>query len=138
MFVTKPSTSYNRAARPNRAAPATPVKPVGRAAAALPLPEAAAEDALEATELVALEAPLVAEAMTEEAEEATEPALLVALLRAPPASLVMLPRIELAAEVKEAREDAAPDWPFAAAELRLERLAEKADSAELKLFATDP
>ncbi len=75
--------------------------------------------------------------MTEEAEEAAEPALLVALLRAPAASLVMLPRIELAAEVKEAREDAAPVALLAAAELRLERLAEKADSAELKLFATD-
>lgn len=127
-IVGRCSTSYNKAARPKRAAPAAPVKPVGRAAATFPVsvaPEALAD------------APLAAELMAEEAEEAAPPALLVALLATLPTSLEMLDRIELAAEVKEARDEEAPVALLAAAELRLERLDESADSAELALLAMD-
>jgi hypothetical protein len=123
------SSIYNRAAKPKRAAPATPapVKPVGKAAAAFPLaPEAETEAEPE-------EAALVAEAMADDAWEAAEPAWLVALLKALPAWLEALDRMELAAEFNEDREDAAPVELAAAAELRLERLLWRAEVTELKL-----
>jgi len=70
--------AYNKAARPKRAAPAAPVKAVGKAGATFPLLLApvAEPDA---------EAALDAEEMTEDALEMTEPAWLVALLKALPA-----------------------------------------------------
>jgi hypothetical protein len=80
----------------------------------------------------------VAELRAEDALEPTEAAVLWAALRAEAASLVMLPKILLELEVKEARLEAAPVLPVAASELRLERVAEKADTAELKLCAMDP
>lgn len=127
-IVLRCATSYNKAARPKRAAPAAPVRPVGRAAATLPVSEAPEPLA---------EAPLAAELMAEEADEAAPPALLVALLTTLPASLEMLAKIELAAEVKEARDEEAPVALLAAAELKLERLDERADSLELTLLAID-
>lgn len=126
--------AYNKAARPKRAAPAAPVNPVGIAAAPPVLAaEEAAEEAPEAAPDAALDAADWADETTEEALDVAEPTVLVAELRAPAAALVMLPKMELSAEVNEAREEAAPETLPAAAELRLERLAEKADSAELKL-----
>jgi len=79
----------------------------------------------------------VAELRAEDAPEATEPALLVTALRADAASVVMLPKMLLALEVKEDRLAAAPVLPVAASELRLERVAENAETAELKLAAMD-
>ncbi|KAI1621908.1 hypothetical protein EDD37DRAFT_499701 [Exophiala viscosa] len=134
----KVSTAYSKAARPKRAAPATPVNPVGKAAAAFVAPaEDAADEAPDAALDALLAAADVAEEMTDPALEVAEPIVLVAELRAPAASLVMLPRIDFSAEVNEAREEAAPLLPARAAELRLERVAEKADSAELKLCAME-
>jgi hypothetical protein len=61
----------------------------------------------------------------------------VTALKAEAASVVMLPKILSALEVNEERVAAAPVLPVAASELRLERVAEKADLAELKLSAID-
>ena len=58
-------------------------------------------------------------------------------LKAEAASVVMLPRILLALDVREERVAAAAVLPVAASELRLERVAENADFAELKLAAMD-
>jgi len=71
--------------------------------------------------------------MADDAWEAAEPAWLVALLKALPAWLEALDRMELAAEFNEDREDAAPVELAAAAELRLERLLWRAEVTELKL-----
>jgi len=131
-------TAYNNAARPKRAAPAAPVNPVGKAPAAfVAAAEDAADEAPEEAPDALLAAADVAEEMTDPALEVAEPIVLVAELRAPAASLVMLPRIDFSAEVNEESEEAAPLLPARASELRLERLAEKADSAELKLCATE-
>lgn len=83
-----------------------------------------------------VEAVAVAELTTEDASDATEPARLVTALRALAASEVMLPRMLFALEVRDEREAAAPVF-VAASELRRERVAEKADLAELKLAAMD-
>jgi len=136
------SVAYNKAARPKRAAPAAPVNPVGKAPAAfVAAAEDAAEEAPEAAPDAALDATLeaadAAEETTDEALDVAEPIVLVAELRAPAASLVMLPRIDFSADVKEESEEAAPLLPARASELRLERVAEKADSAELKLIAME-
>ena len=131
-------TAYNKTARPKRAAPAAPVSPVGKAPAAFVTPaEDAADEAPEAALDALLAAADVAEEMADPALEVAEPIVLVAELRAPAASLVMLPRIDFSAEVNDASEEAAPLLPARAAELRLERVEEKADSAELKLCAME-
>lgn len=109
------------AARPRRAAPAAPANAVGMAAAAFPLPVD----------------PAVADETADEAEDWTELALLVALLKALPAALEALLKTELAAAVREAREDEAAELPVAAAELRLAMLLESAPVAESKLEATE-
>jgi len=49
----------------------------------------------------------------------------------------MLPRMLFASEVRDESVAAAPVFPVAASELRLERVNEKADFAELKLAAID-
>ena len=115
--------NYNQTARPKRAAPATPVKPVGKAAAAFPLLDPVAE--------------AEADSIADEAAEAAEPARLVALLNVLPTPLVTLAKIELPAELREVNDEAAPLLPVAAAELRLARLLERADPAESRLEAAE-
>lgn len=116
---------YNNAARPRRPAPTAPVRPVGRAAPALP--EADPDPVAE----------LTAEFTAEEMLEATEPAWLVALSRAEAPSLVRLLRMELAAVLNESKEDCAPEAPVAAAEDRLARLLERSDWTEVRLAPTE-
>lgn len=86
---------------------------------------------------VAEAAEAVAELRCPDASDATEPALLVIALRAEAASLVILPKMLLALEFNDERLAAAPVLPAAASEVRLERVAEKADLAEVKLSAID-
>ncbi|KIW79943.1 hypothetical protein Z517_06558 [Fonsecaea pedrosoi CBS 271.37] len=116
---------HKKAARPNKAAPTIP-NPVGKRAAAL---------------LVVVDAVAVAEETAEltweDAAAVIEPAWLVTALNALAASVVMLPRISEAAEVRDMSVAAAAVLPVAASELRLERLAENADFAELKLSAME-
>ena len=118
---------HKNAARPSRAAPARP-NPVGIRAAAfvVDVPVAVAEAAV-----------AVAELSLEDASDATEPAWLWTALRADAASVVILPRILFALEDNEVRLAAAAVLPVTACEARLERVAEKADLAELKLSAID-
>ena len=73
---------------------------------------------------VAEAAVAVAALRAEEATDSTDPALLVIALKAEAASEVMLARILFALEVKDEKLAAAPVFPAAASELRLEIVAE--------------
>ena len=86
---------------------------------------------------VAEAATTVAELRAEDAFEATDPASLVRALRAEAASVVMLPKILGELELNDDRLATAPVLPVMASEARLERVAENADLAELKLSAMD-
>lgn len=116
-------TGYNKTARPSSAAPAAPERAVGKAAAAFPVSDPVAE------------AP--AEFIADDAADPMDPASLVALLKRLPASLEALESIDGASLVKDASEDAAPEIPADASELRLARVSERPDSTEPKLSWMD-
>lgn len=133
-FQPKCQPIYRRATKPKMAAPATPLNAVGRAAAALLVLELAAEPVAEPAAEAAEE---LTELRAEDAADAAELARLVALLIPLPASLVMLARMDVAAELREDRVAAAPVLPEEASELRLERSLESEACAELKLAAIE-
>lgn len=137
-FQPKCQPIYRRATKPKMAAPATPLNAVGRAAAALLVLELAAEPVAEpVAEPAAEAAEELTELRAEDAADAAELARLVALLIPLPASLVMLARMDVAAELREDRVAAAPVLPEEASELRLERSLESEACAELKLAAIE-